>query len=123
MTTPRIITDIDREILNGLIGLWDGDVIEIDFDAELLYVNLRPLYGSDIEVMGEIPFNKLEPEDIKTIEPGAIFQLQQYKLNANSTATYQTHIVFSKEVWTEEMIEEANLLAKDLFSKINSLKT
>lgn len=119
MLSQEIIKDLDHHVKEGLIGLWEGYVTEIDEKNQLIYVNLTPLYGANTEMAGAIPLKKINSAERVFIQLGALFTLAQYSLKSRHKKTQSTRIEFYKEVWTAEMIEQIKIQAQELVSNLN----
>ena len=121
MLSQEIIANLAHHVKEGLIGLWEGYVTEIDEKNQLIYVNLTPLYGANTEMAGAIPLKKINSAERPFIQLGALFTLAQYSLKGRYKKTQSTRVEFYKEVWTAEMIENVKKLAHEISLKIAPL--
>lgn len=120
MLSQEIIANLAHHVKEGLIGLWEGYVTEIDEKHQLIYVNLTPLYGADTEIAGAIPLKKINSAERAFIQLGSLFTLAQYSLKSRHKKTQSTRIEFCKEVWTAEMIAEVKIKAHELFKNLKT---
>ncbi len=102
-------------VASAPIGIWEGEVLQVDLVNRRFSAKLVPLRGADIEMSGDISFNQINPDDRPLLIPGSVFYIEQYSRFIKKQISYDQHVRFRRlPKWTEEMIGNVAAAAAEL---------
>jgi len=119
LRTPSDVPTEDAAVLQ----IWEGTVLDVDFDQEVLRALLHPKGRGDIDDhVGDIHFVWVMEQDRDLLKPGAVFYLTLYKSRKpGGTIVNAQELRFRRlPAWTSRQISKANELADAMLPKIQS---
>jgi hypothetical protein len=102
-------------IASNPVGIWEGEVKEIDLKDSVFTASLRPIKGSNTDMSGEISFDQLNPDDIPLVKPGGIFYIEQFRRTVKGQVSFVQAVRFRRlPAWSDQSIQKLEQAAMAL---------
>jgi hypothetical protein len=97
------------------VGVWEGEITDVDSKGKMFSARLVPLRGSDVDVSGDISFEQINPEDVELVVPGAVFYLEIFRRYVKRQLSYSQQVRFRRlPSWTSDMVQRVSEIAREL---------
>ena len=118
---PQTIFDHSEDIDATVIQLWEGRVLDVDFQNEIMHVLLTAKMGSISEHTAEIEFQWISQQDTDLITPGAVFYLTLYKQTRHGSIKNCQELRFRRRpAWTKQQVQKIYADADFILSKMRA---
>ena len=121
VATPNIRFIIDRsaDIDAAVIQLWEGRVLDVDRQHDLMTVLLTAKKSQIPEHTAEIELQWVSEQDRDLVVPGAVFYLTLYKQTRHGSITNSQELRFRRRPsWTKQQIQRIYSEADSLLGKM-----
>jgi hypothetical protein len=104
-----------------VLQIWEGRVLTVNRNAEVMQVILSAKMGNIPEHTGEIELQWVAEQDIDLVRPGAVFYLTLYKQTKRGSIQNAQELRFRRRPdWTKRQIDQITLDAERLRSKMKA---
>lgn len=105
--------------LAAVLQVWEGVVLEVDPDQQIMLVKLADRQGLVAEHTAELGLDWVVAQDMELVRPGAVFYWTIYRETKRSTIKHSQEIRFRRlPNWTNRQVEAINSKATALLSKL-----
>lgn len=121
VVAPPTRTAIDREIDFDatVIQLWEGRVLSVDLDNEVMSVLLTAKIGEMPEHSAEIELQWVSEQDRDLVVPGAVFYLTLYKKTQKGSIKNSQELRFRRRPsWTKQEVQRIHSDAEQMLKKM-----
>lgn len=121
VTTPNIRFLVDRsaDIDAAVIQLWEGRVLDVDRQHDLMTVLLTAKNSQIPEHTAEIELQWVSEQDRDMVVSGAVFYLTLYKQTRHGSITNSQELRFRRRPsWTRQQIQKIYAEADSLLEKM-----
>ena len=105
------------------LEVWEGTVISINREAELMHVALDAKVSGSVRHTAEIALDDVSEQDRDLIVEGAVFYLTLYKLTVPSVENRQELRFRRRPSWSEAQMREIEQDASEFLAKMKPLPT
>ena len=106
------------------LQIWEGSVIEVDPDADVMQVVLSAKIGRIRRHTGEIGLEWVTDQDQDLVRPGAVFYLTLFKRSKRGSIENSQELRFRRRpAWSATQLEQIDEEAATLLSKMKPLPT
>lgn len=118
---PQIIIDHSADIDATVIQLWEGRVLEVDLQNELMQVLLTAKIGQIPEHSAEIELQWVSEQDRDLVVAGAVFYLTLYKQTRRGSIKNSQELRFRRRpAWTKQQVQKIYSDADLILAKMQS---
>lgn len=103
------------------LEVWEGTVISVDREAELMHVVLDAKVGGSVRHTAEIALDEVSEQDRDLIVDGAVFYLTLYKLTVPSVENRQELRFRRRPSWSEAQVRQIDQDASEFLAKMKPL--
>jgi len=122
--SPQLIIDRSEDIDATVIQLWEGRVLEVDIQNELMQVLLTAKIGQIPEHTAEIELQWVSEQDRDLVAPGAVFYLTLYKQTRRGSIKNSQELRFRRRpAWTKQQVQKIYADADLILAKMQSRAT
>lgn len=111
----------DVRVSSTPLQVWEGTVLEVDFEKQSMEVLLTPTMGKGSRHTGEIELEWVSQQDLDLVAPGAVFYLTLFKRSLPSVENAQELRFRRMPAWSAAQIKKIKEAAAALESKIKDL--
>ena len=117
--SPRVAVDRDADIDAAVIQLWEGRVLEVDVQNEVMNVLLVAKMGQMPEHSAEIELQWVSDQDRDLVVPGAVFYLTLYKKTRRGSIKNSQELRFRRRPsWTKQQVQKIHTDAEQMLAKM-----
>ncbi len=122
--SSQLTIDRSEDIDAAVIQLWEGRVLEVDIQNELMQVLLTAKIGQIPEHTAEIEFQWVSEQDRDLVAPGAVFYLTLYKQTRRGSIKNSQELRFRRRpAWTKQQVQKIYADADLILAKMQSRAT
>jgi hypothetical protein len=104
---------------SSILQLWEGEVLEVDWDRRTIEVLLNSKIGNLQPHTGEIELQWVSEQDIDLVVPGAVFYLTLFKRTKRGSIENAQELRFRRlPSWTRQQVSRIKTEAEVILSKI-----
>lgn len=119
--SPQPINESFTDIDAAPIQLWEGRVLEVDHQNEVMQVLLTAKLGQIPEHTAEIELQWVSEQDHDLVIPGAVFYLTLYKQTRRGSIKNSQELRFRRRpAWSKNQVDKIYSNAERLLSKMQS---
>lgn len=97
------------------VGIWEGEIEHVDVESRTFAARLKPLYGANTMVAGDLSFDQLNHEDLCLVVNGAVFYLEQFSRTRKRQVSVVQEIRFRRlPAWTAAALQRVKNVADEL---------
>jgi hypothetical protein len=117
----RVAVDREADIDAAVIQLWEGRVLDVDRQHEVMSVSLTAKMGQIPEHTAEIELQWVSEQDLDLVVPGAIFYLTLYKKTRRGSIQNSQELRFRRRPsWTKQQVQKIYSDAEKMLAKMRS---
>ena len=118
---PQLVIDRSADIDATVIQLWEGRVLEVDLQNEVMQVLLTAKLGQMPEHTGEIELQWVPEQDRDLVVAGAVFYLTLYKQTRHGSIKNAQELRFRRRpAWTRRQVQKIYADADLILAKMKS---
>jgi hypothetical protein len=118
---PKVPVHYVDDIGAAVIQLWEGCVLAVDDENEVMNVSLRAKIGQIPEHTAEIELQWVSEQDRDLVVPGAIFYLTLYKRTRHGSVENSQELRFRRRPsWTKQQVQDIYSDAENMLKKISA---
>ncbi len=122
--SPQLVIDRSADIDAAVIQLWEGRVLEVDLQNEVMQVLLTAKLGQIPEHTAEIELQWVSDQDRDLVVAGAVFYLTLYKQTRRGSIQNSQELRFRRRpAWTKRQVEKIYADADLILGKMRSRPT
>lgn len=119
--SPQLIIDRSADIDATVIQLWEGRVLEVDLQNELMQVLLTAKIGQIPEHSAEIELQWVSEQDRDLVVAGAVFYLTLYKQTRRGSIKNSQELRFRRRpAWSKQQVQKIYTDADLILAKMQS---
>lgn len=116
---PRAAVDREADIDAAVIQLWEGRVLDVNVQSEVMNVLLVAKMGQMPEHSAEIELQWVSDQDRDLVVPGAVFYLTLYKRTRRGSIKNSQELRFRRRPsWTRQQVQKIHTDAEEMLSKM-----
>lgn len=121
LPSPQHIIDRSADIDATVIQLWEGRVLDVDLQNELMQVLLTAKIGHIPEHTAEIELQWVSEQDRDLVVAGAVFYLTLYKQTRGGSIKNSQELRFRRRpAWTKQQVQKIYSDADLILAKMQS---
>jgi hypothetical protein len=102
-----------------VIQLWEGRVLDVDLENEVMNVLLTAKMGQMPEHSAEIELQWVSDQDRDLVVPGAVFYLTLYKKTRRGSIKNSQELRFRRRPsWTKQQVQKIHSDAEQMLAKM-----
>lgn len=119
--SPQVAVDRDADIDAAVIQLWEGRVLDVDLQNEVMNVLLTAKMGQMPEHSAEIELQWVSDQDRDLVVPGAVFYLTLYKKTRRGSIKNSQELRFRRRPsWTKQQVQKIHSDAEGMLAKMRA---
>lgn len=119
--SPRVAVDYEADIDAAVIQLWEGRVLDVDLQNDVMNVLLTAKMGQIPEHTAEIELQWVSDQDRDLVVPGAVFYLTLYKKTRRGSIQNSQELRFRRRPsWTKQQVQKVYSDAEQILAKMRA---